>query len=79
MSNLFQTYPGVGSVILTRSGDCSGYAWTTNWITGGNQPSLLVTFFKGNQRLVNYLNLNSNVPCLSILDLKNSGSCLEFL
>ncbi|XP_043922184.1 fibrocystin-L [Protopterus annectens] len=38
-----QSIPDIGQVSVSRSGSCSGYYWTINWVSkGGNQPLLQV-------------------------------------
>ncbi len=44
--NYLQSIPNIGNMLVTRTGDCAGYTWTTNWIDGGDKPAIEVCPFK---------------------------------
>ena len=39
-----QSIPNIGSLAITRSQDCSGYAWSIRWNAGGNKMPINVLF-----------------------------------
>jgi hypothetical protein len=39
---LLQSQPGLGNVLVSRSGTCYGYSYDIKWVSGGFKPLLQV-------------------------------------
>ena len=68
LANYLESIKDIGSVSVTKSGDCANLKWKIGWNTGGNKPALTVINYLISLYL-NFINLNSIIFIYKIFRL----------